>query len=75
MPSHFNKYSELGSYFQGFIEITQLLSQSLEKDVIITKALEHINKRLDKRARYSVLEDGRLVIKYCVGEGPIVRGR
>jgi signal transduction histidine kinase len=70
MYPHVDNYSELEHYFQSFIEITHLLSQSLDKDVIISKALEHINTRLEKRARYSVLEDGRLVIKHWVGEGP-----
>lgn len=61
-------HSGLEQYWGDLIEITRLLSQSLEKDVIIRKALEHVNKRLGKRARYAVLEDTRLVIKYWVGD-------
>jgi len=61
-------YAGLEKYCPDLVEITRLLSQSLDKDVIIRKTLEHVNKRLGKRARYSVLENGRLVIKYWVGD-------
>jgi K+-sensing histidine kinase KdpD len=50
------------------IDIARLLSLSFDKDVIITKALEHVHERLRKRARYAILEDGHLVIRHWVGE-------
>lgn len=50
------------------IDITRLLTLSLDKDTIIKKTLEHIHERLGKRARYAILEDGNLVIRHWVGE-------
>ena len=61
-------YFNLEPYSRDITEITHLLSQSFDRDVIITRALEHINSRLGKRARYCVYEGTKLVIKYCVGE-------
>jgi signal transduction histidine kinase len=55
-------------YCQDLKDVTRLLSQSLDKDVIILMALEHVHNRLGKRARYSVLENGKLCIKYWVGD-------
>ncbi len=53
---------------EDLIDIARLLTLSFDKDVIIKKALEHIHERLGKRARYAVLEDGHLVMRYWVGE-------
>ena len=50
------------------IDIARLLGRSLDKDLIIRRALEYINERLGKRARYGVLEDGKLIIKYWIGD-------
>jgi hypothetical protein len=36
--------------------------------MIIRRVLAHINKRLGKRARYSLYDGSKLVIKYCVGD-------
>jgi K+-sensing histidine kinase KdpD len=69
MCSDDSNHVGLEHYFSDLIEITRLLNESLDKDVIIRKALEHIHTRLAKRARYSVLEHGRLVIKYWIGNG------
>jgi signal transduction histidine kinase len=50
------------------IDIARLLGRSLDKDLIIRRALEYINERLGKRARYGVLENGKLIIKYWIGD-------
>jgi GAF domain-containing protein len=50
------------------VDIARLVSLSLDKDVIIKQALEHVHERLRKRARYAILEDGNLVIRHWVGE-------
>jgi signal transduction histidine kinase len=68
MSSDVSKYSGLEHYFTDLIEIARLLTQSLDRDLLIRRALEHISVRLGKRARYSVLEDGELVIKYWMGD-------
>ena len=63
-----NTYSHLDDYPQDITEITHLLSLSFDKDVIIRSVLEHIHRRLGKRARYCVYEGMKLVIKYCIGD-------
>jgi hypothetical protein len=61
-------YSKTALYPRDITEIAHLLSQSLDKDIIIKRVLAHINRRLGKRARYCVYKDSKLVIQYCVGE-------
>jgi len=61
-------YSQLDDYPRDITEITHLLNLSFDKDVIIRRVLEHIHRRLGKRARYCVYKDSKLVIRYCVGD-------
>jgi hypothetical protein len=61
-------HSQTTSYPRDITEIAHLLSQSLDKDIIIKRVLAYINRRLGKRARYCVYKDSKLVIEYCVGE-------
>lgn len=61
-------FSKIESYPRDITEIAHLLSQSLDKDIIIKSVLAHINRRFGKRARYCVYKDSKLVIQYCVGE-------
>ncbi len=68
MISKSAELEELERRCGDLIDIARLLGSSLDKDVIIRRALEHIHKRLGKRARYAVLEDGRLVIRYWMGD-------
>jgi len=58
----------LEKFCPDLVEITRLLAQSLDKDIIIQRALEHVHRRLGKRARCSIMEDGKLLIKYWVGD-------
>ncbi|MBW2040041.1 MAG: GAF domain-containing protein [Deltaproteobacteria bacterium] len=62
------KLEGLEKHYEDLIDVARLLSRSLDKDIIIRRALEHVNERLGKRARYAVLEDGRLMIKYWIGD-------
>lgn len=59
---------ELEKRCEDLIDIARLLGRSFDKEVIIRKALEHINARLSKRARYAVLEDGKLAINSWIGD-------
>jgi hypothetical protein len=61
-------YSKIEHYSRDITEITHLLSQSFDKDVIIRRVLAHIHRRLGRRARYCVYEGIKLIIKYCVGD-------
>jgi len=61
-------FSKIESYPRDITEIAHLVSQSLDKDIIIKSVLAHINRRFGKRARYCVYKDSKLVIQYCVGE-------
>lgn len=61
-------FEGLEKHYEDLIDIARLLTRSLDKDIIIRRALEHVNGRLRKRARYGVLEDGRLVIKDWIGD-------
>jgi len=61
-------YSQIKPYPRDVTEIAHLLSQSFDKDIIIRRVLEHINRKLGKRARYCVYQESKLVIQYCVGE-------
>ena len=61
-------YFEVEPYPRDITEIAHLLSQSLDKDIIIRRVLAHINRRLGKRARYCVYKDSKLILQYCVGE-------
>jgi len=61
-------HSQSAPYPRDVTEIAHLLSQSLDKDIIIKRVLAHINRRLGKRARYCAYKDSKLVIQCCVGE-------
>ncbi len=68
MASKDSQLEALEKRCEDLIDIAHLLTLSLDKDVIIKQALEHVHHRLGKRARYAVLEDGHLVITHWVGE-------
>lgn len=68
MSDDAHSYKGLERFCPDLVEITRLLAQSLDKDIIIQRALEHVYRRLGKRARCSMVEDGRLVLKYWVGD-------
>jgi GAF domain-containing protein len=68
MASKDSQLEALAKRCEDLINVTRLVSLSLDKDAIIRKALEYVCARLGKRARYAVLEDGHLVIMHWVGE-------
>jgi len=68
MISQHARLGALEKRCEDLIDIARLVTLSLDKGVIIKKALGHIHERLGKRARYAVLDDGQLLIADWVGE-------
>jgi hypothetical protein len=53
--------------YRDVLEIAHLVSWCTERDYLIRSCLEHINRRLEKRARCALLEEGELRICCWVG--------
>lgn len=68
MVSEDDRVEALEKRCDDLIDVARLLNLSLDKGVIIKKALGHIHERLGKRARYAVLDDGQLLIVDWIGE-------
>ena len=68
MSPQSGELGELEKRCGDLVDIVRLLGRSLDKNIIIRRALGHVNERLGKRARYGVVENARLVIKYWIGD-------
>ena len=58
---------DLVKRYRDLLEIAHLVSWCTERDYLIKNCLEHINQRLDKRARCALMEGGELKICCWVG--------
>jgi len=53
--------------YQDLLEIARLVSWCMNRDHLIKTCLDHINQRLEKRARYLLMEGDELKLHYWVG--------
>jgi hypothetical protein len=61
------KESDLIKRYQDLLEMAHLVSWCTDRDYLIKNCLEHINQRLEKRARCALMEEGELKICCWVG--------
>jgi hypothetical protein len=53
--------------YRDLLEMAQLVSWCTDRDYLIRRCLEHINRRLGMRARCALMEKGELKIQWWVG--------
>lgn len=64
---------DLAGHCEDILEIAGLISTSLNQETIISDAVNHLARRLSKRARCAILEGDELVLRYWSGhyESPL----
>jgi hypothetical protein len=62
-----NRIPDLAGHCEDILEIAGLISTSVNQDTIISDAVDHLARRLGKRARCAVLEGNELVLRYWSG--------
>jgi hypothetical protein len=59
---------DLAGHCQDILEVARLISSTANPESIMADAVEHLARRLHKRARCAILEGNELVLKYWSGE-------
>lgn len=59
--------SDLAGHCEDILEIAGLVSRSVNQDAIISEAVDHLARRLQKRARCAIVEGDQLVLRYWSG--------
>jgi len=62
------RLQDLFKRYQDLLEIGRLVSWCTNRDHLIKTCLDHINQRLEKRARYLLMEGGELKLHSWVGK-------
>lgn len=64
---------DLMGHCEDILAIAGLITTSVNRDAVISEAVEHLARRLHKRARCAVLEGDKLVLRYSSGhyESPL----
>ncbi|HAR96127.1 MAG TPA: hypothetical protein DCR97_09225 [Deltaproteobacteria bacterium] len=68
-----NPAPDLLGHWEDILAIAGLITTSVNRDAVISEAVEHLARRLHKRARCAILEGDKLVLRHSSGhyESPL----